>query len=109
MTRKDEETKEQEALLVLLMLMVFPPKIIIIISTKNRKIARRKVSFCCYLAFHFPFFCVCAGAIATNAAVTAAISVAHDIPTTSSILFLQQNDVLATNIFGESISRVGFL
>lgn len=58
MTRKDEETKEQEALLVLLMLMVFPPKIIIIISTKNRKIARRKVSFCCYLAFHFPFFCV---------------------------------------------------
>lgn len=83
MTRKDEKTKEQEALLVLLMLMVFPPKIIIIISTKNRKIARRKVSFCCYLAFHFPFFRVCAGATAT----TAAISVAHDIPTTSSILF----------------------
>lgn len=60
MTRKDEETKEQEALLVLLMLMVFPPKIIIIISTKNRKIARRKVSFCCYLASTFSLFlCLC--------------------------------------------------
>lgn len=108
MTRKDEETKEQEALLVLLMLMVFPPKIIIIISTKNRKIARRKVSFCCYLASTFSLFCVCAGATATTAAVAAAISVAR-YPNNIEHLVLQHNDVLATNIFGKSISRVGFL